>query len=249
MLISLLTKIFGIYFGLRILESFFRENNIPDALLTKIVSSYLCIQALALIIFAKNRWDFIFIFIPIFIFFIAVKIYLKWLENQFCSAFPDILTHVILNIKSGKSFRTSLQQATQTVPMRFRYQWGRICELVVFSPQPNDKKMAPKSPFIHQIGVQFIKIDRSSFKTVEKLESFRRKYVIMQQFRRKSGQIRGQIQLQSNILILLYAICFAFVSWSFSLKELQSLIFISLSLFILGQLIVFAIGRRVSWKI
>lgn len=249
MLISFLTKIFGIYFGLRIFESFFRKNNIPKQELTKIVSIFMIIQATNLFFVSNTQWQLAIIFIPIFIFILMEKIYLKWLENQFQSLFPDIMTNIILHMKMGKSFRVALALATESAPQKFQFQMGRIYELVVFSPQDNDKKMAVRSAFIHQIVVQFIKIDRSSLKSVEKLESFRRKLVIVNQFRRKSGQIRGQVRLQSNILLLLYGLCFAFVFWSFPLNELQSLLFCSILLFIIGQFLVFWIGRRICWKI
>lgn len=249
MFTAFLIKILGICFGLRILESFFRKNNIPGTVMTKIVSGFVIVQCFHLIFLTKNRWQMVFIFLPILIFIWLTKIYLKWLENQFQSQFPDVLTNIILQMKTGKSFRVSLMQSTQSAPSQFRFHMQRIYELVVFSQQGNDKKMALKTRFLNQIVLQFYQIDRSSFKSIEKLESFRRKLVIMNQFRRKSGQIRNQVRMQSNILILMYGLCFAFVSFNFALRELKPLIFCSIMMFIAGQFLVFWIGRRISWRI
>ncbi|MBY0314349.1 MAG: hypothetical protein K2Q26_02440 [Bdellovibrionales bacterium] len=249
MFIAFLIKIIGICFGLRILETFFRKNNIPDSVMTKIVSGFLFFQCLHLIFLPKNRWQLVFIFLPILVFIGLTKIYLKWLETRFQSEFPDVLTNIILQMKTGKSFRVSLLQSVQSAPPRFCFHMQRIYELVVFSQQGNDKKMALKTSFLNQIVLQFCQIDRSSFKSIEKLENFRRKLVIMNQFRRKSGQIRNQVRMQSNILILMYGLCFAFVSFNFALNELKHLIFCSLLMFIAGQFLVFWMGKRVSWKI
>jgi len=152
-------------------------------------------------------------------------------------------------MKMGKGFRASLQNITEKVPKKYVPTLRFVYENVVFSPHQNDKIMTEGPRFLREIVVEFTKVDQISHKSIEKLENFRRRLIILNNFRRRSGRIRGQVQLQAGILVFIYAICFAAVYFSFPLRELQGLIFSSFVLFVAGLVLIFVIGRDVKWKI
>ncbi len=109
--------------------------------------------------------------------------------------------------------------------------------------------MTGKTSFLREITAEFKKVDQSAHKSIEKLENFRRRLSVLNNFRRRSGRIRGQVQLQAGILFVIYAISFAFVAIAFSLRDLAGLLLVSFLLFVVGLVMVFYLGKDVKWKI
>jgi len=242
-------KMFGIQIGCSVIRFFYRQNFITRAQVTKTVIAYLVVQ-IAAWIFVRNfylRW--VFCFAPSPIMFAAFKIYLHCLETQFQSEFPDIVTSIILQMKMGHGFRKSFQDVTAHAPSKYVARLRFVYENVVFSPHKIDKKMTARASFLREIIEEFKKVDQSTHKSVEKLENFRRRLSIIAGFRRRSGRIRGQVQLQAGILLVIYALSFAFVVMSFTWQDIEGLVWLSLLLFTAGLLLVFYLGKDVKWKI
>ena len=242
-------KMFGICIGYSVIRFYFRKNLITKREMTKIVSVYFALQVFQTFFLQKNFLQWVFVFVPIAFFLTAHFLFIKSLESRFRYEFPGVLTNIILQMKMGKSFRSSVQQVAQQSPHRFRQFLESIFDLVAFSQQQNDKKLASASPFAREILQTFTFVDQSSHRAVEKLENFRTRLIILNEFRRRSGQIRGQIQLQAYVLTGIYAASFAFVARCFDLSELWNLILLSFLLFLLGLIGLFVVGRRVKWKI
>ena len=96
---------------------------------------------------------------------------------------------------------------------------------------------------------EIAKIDGSTHKTIEKVENFRRRLMIVEKFRRRSGRIRGQIKLQMILMSLIYAGIFAINYFMFSLKDYKGLVMLSLAFYLAGMITVLSIGRRIRWNI
>lgn len=248
-MIAFFFKMFAIGIGFSVIRFLFRQNFITELQMTKIVSAYFLAQVFQFLFSGNFLWQWTFVFAPIFAFIAWIFFYRARLESRFSSEFPDMLTNMILHMRAGKSFRRSLQETAADVPERYATRLLYILENVVFSPQNGDKRMTQRSPFIRQIIVEFAKIDRSSHQSIEKIENFRCRLLILRDFRRRSGQIRGQIQSQALVLTLIYGLCLAFVAISFPLRELAGLILFSALLFLAGLLVMIQLGRRVKWKI
>ena len=131
------------------------------------------------------------------------------MEKQFCSQFPEFLTKIILKMKTGWSFRKSFEYSCKEAPEIYKERLNGIFENVVFSQQFLDKKMTLKPSFLVEVVHIFKKVDQSSHQSIEKLENLRSRLIIIKNFRRKSGVIRGQIQMQCYLLIFIYISCFA----------------------------------------
>lgn len=244
-----LLKMFGIYIATSVFRFYYRQNFITRTQLTKIVTSYFAIQLFAWIFCAEFYLEWVFTFAPIGALIVFFIFYLKSLETQFRYDFPDILTAIILQMKMGHGFRKSFQEVISQIPKKYESGFRYVFENVVFSPHKIDKKMTGGSAFLREIIVEFKKVDQSAHKSIEKLENFRRRLIVLNSFRRKSGRIRGQVQLQAGILFVIYALCFAFVAFAFSLRGLEGLILLSFTLFVAGVCLVFYLGRDVKWKI
>lgn len=242
-------KIFGLYSGICISKCYLQKSIVTKTQMTKIGSFYVVINIIVSLFFSSIWLHFISVFAPIIVF--VCLLYFKFisLENQFHSDFPDFLTMVILKMKSGKSFRKSLQESVLESPMKYQGRLANICDRVSFSQQFRDKKMTLLSPFLSETIQIFRKIDVSSHRSIEKLENFRSRLITINNLRHKSGQIRGQIQLQCYLLLGIYVSCFAIVLINYQIREVAALLASSFILFLLGFLMVHMIGRSVRWKI
>lgn len=244
-----LFKMFGIHVGYSVIRFYFHKKLITSGEMTKIVSVYFAIQVFQSFFVREKFLQWCFIFIPVAVFLTSHFIFMKWLENRFRTEFPGTLTNIILRMKMGKSFRTSVQEVAMQSPPRLRAILESIFDLVAFSQQQNDKKMTSASPFAREILCTFLFVDQSSHRAVEKLENFRMRLIILNEFRRRSGQIRGQIQMQAYVLTALYVASFAFIAFCFPIRELGHILLPSFALFLFGLICLFVIGRRVKWKI
>ena len=171
------------------------------------------------------------------------------MEKQFCSQFPEFLTKIILKMKTGWSFRKSFEYSCKEAPEIYKERLNGIFENVVFSQQFLDKKMTLKPSFLVEVVHIFKKVDQSSHQSIEKLENLRSRLIIIKNFRRKSGVIRGQIQMQCYLLIFIYISCFAVVYCYFSLEGCGHIIALSMALFITGFFLIYFLGRTIKWKI
>lgn len=248
-MIILFLKIFGIYFGYLAIRIYFSQKLLAPQVMTKIVSAYFSLQVFQCIFLQNNFVQWCFIFLPVFVFLSAHFLFIKILESRFRYEFPVILTNIILQMKMGQSFRASLFKVTEESQPRYRAILESVSVHVAFSQQKSDKIMADRSTFISEILLTFMQVDQSSHRSIEKLENFRTRLNILNEFRRRSGQIRGQVHLQAYVLTGIYALSFAFVARCFPLDEVYPLILLSFFLFVAGLIALLLMGRRIKWNI
>lgn len=248
-MITFFIKMFAIYIGSSVFRFYYRQNFIARAALTKIVSAYFSIQIIAHVFFENFYLQLSACAIPVVVFSVGFYFYLRRLEIRFRSEFPDILTGLILRMKMGSGFRKALSETASDVAKIYEPIFHFIYENVVFSPQQNDKKLTSETDFIVQIIIEFRKADLASHKSVEVLENFRRRLLILRNFRRRSGRIRGQIHLQAVVITLIYGLCLALVAHWFSFQHAEGLVLVSLTLFSIGLALIFYLGQDVKWKI
>lgn len=242
-------KMFGVCIGFSVLRIFLRQNFVKQTPMTKIGIGFFAFHAVQINIFENFFVNWILVYASIVLIFLFVKLYSKNLETQFSKEFPAILTSLILNMKLGQSFRQSLRLSFDSVSARWRPWIAQIYDDVVFSTQENGLKRSSTGAFLKEISQEFIKMDRSNHKTIEKIENFRRRLIIIEKFRRRSGRIRGQVRLQIILMSIIYAGVFAINGFMFPMGEYKILIAMSVLTYILGLLMVFAIGKRIRWNI
>lgn len=242
-------KIFGICIGYSVFRIFLRQNFVTEHVLTKIVIGFFSFHLLQIIFIQNFLINWILIYISVGLIFLLRKIYLECRRIQFRKEFPAILTSIILNMKLGQSFRQALRTASSTSASQWSAMMISIYEDVAFSPQAKTLKNELSGPFLREIQQEFKKIDCSTHKTVEKVENFRRRLMIIEKFRRRSGRIRGQVHLQIIIMSFIYIGVFAINSFMFPLSQYKLIVLSSLVAFLLGFVLVLLIGKKIQWKI
>jgi Flp pilus assembly protein TadB len=246
---ALFLKIFAVSIGYSVLRIYIRQNFLTEHVMTKIVSAY-CVLQTFIMLFVKNfLWNWVFICLPVVAILCFVFSYSKRQEICFRYEFPDIITSLILQMKMGRGLRKSFQIYLESGSKRYTSTLHYIYDNVVFLPQEIDKKMTEQSCFVRELIIEFKKIDQSTHKSIEKLENFRRRLIILNEFRRRSGRIRGQVQLQAAVLTFIYVGCFAMMTLLFNLLAHPQVLLISLLLYSIGALGIFLMGNKIKWSI
>jgi hypothetical protein len=242
-------QIFGIGIGYFAIRIFLRQFFITTTAMTKIVSGFFLIQWFAFH-FSVNFFLLMMLNV-VYVggIFFSILIFHKIREIRFRYSFPEFLTSVILQMKIGKSFRSSYQNALTTLPRYQKETLEQIYQNVAFWTQENDKKMTTERSFSGFLMEELLKIDRSQHKTIEKLENFRGRLITANNFRRRSGRIRENIYVQVSIMGFFYVIAFAYTIMTAKFSQIQDVLVISTALFLTGTLMAFWIGRKIKWTI
>ena len=242
-------KMFGVCIGFSVLRIFLRQNFVQDHRMTKIGIAFFVFHGVHIVFFPNFLLNWLLIYFSVISVFGIRFVYFKNQQTQFSKEFPAVLTSIILHMKLGQSFRQALRAAIQQAKRRPRIILQSIYEHVAFSQQEMTAESAPKGVWYAEICAEIAKIDGSTHKTIEKVENFRRRLMIVEKFRRRSGRIRGQIKLQMILMSLIYAGIFAINYFMFSLKDYKGLVTLSLAFYLAGMITVLSIGRRIRWNI
>lgn len=164
----------------------------------------------------------------------------KTLEQRFI----QLINELILLMKTGKSAQASLKISYSQLS-----EWEKIVFkpiLFCFEPEISSIYSTHERYKFYFEELRFVL--NSSTKVIDQLVSFREGLKIQRNLRHKSVQVTKQIRAQAIVALFIYCGIFT-LSWShFHLAQESSLIFISLSLFLVGEALVFIIGGSIKWK-
>lgn len=245
MIVLITILIFGLLFALRIYK--FNERN-------RIFNNQILKNTLLIIIFLTltccyllfDRYFFAWLTLLAVIFAIAVTIFVttRFRERKFRQDFVDFLDRMILQVRSGHSFRNSLEVSNAKTTQSSRFKLEKIIEAVHFS-----QKVDTTNSFVREIFEEFSLVRRFPHKTLDRLCAFRRKIKIEDNFRRKSGRIVRQVRIQITFLLLMYVGVLFFVVSRFGFAENLKIILWSIGLFGVGIVGFFYLGVNKQWKI
>jgi len=245
MIISTLILVFGLLFALRIYifneqNRIFDNQTLKNSLIIIVFLTLLCCSMLF------ERYFFAWIAVVGAIFSIAVTIFVtKHIrERRFRQDFVDFTDRLILQVRSGHSFRNSLEVSNTKTPQSSRLKVEKIIEAVHFS-----QKIETSNTFVREIFEELSSVQLFPHKTLDRLCAFRRKMKIEDDFRRRSGRIVRQVRIQIIFLICMYVAVMSFVTLRFGFLENFKIILCSLALFTLGLLGFFYLGVKKQWKI
>ncbi|UXR65833.1 hypothetical protein EZJ49_06170 [Bdellovibrio bacteriovorus] len=183
------------------------------------------------------------------ILWITLKFFPKFLRffliRRLQSALIPLLDCVILGLQTGKSFRSSLHAGIES-----QSGWVRLQLLEVFeSLQHSEEAIGVESALLKGFQSELRDIDRSQNRCLDQVKALRRHYKMLDDFRRRSGQVSQQIKMQAIIVTALYLALFVFVITQFGFQKHKSLLLGSTIVFVAGLFFIFYIGRRMKWKV
>lgn len=182
--------------------------------------------------------------LPIALIHIVYIIKIHFRESRFKDNFCHQLDLMMLEMRSGKSFRLSLQAVAQRQEMFIRHKLMTLHEGITFSPTAEIK-----DKFLAEIFKEFAIIDKNPHNGLNRLQTLRYRFRIMSDYRRKSGQACIQARVQGFVLFGLYFATLIFMSKNFSIRQNKDLLALSLLLFTIGTIMILTIGGRFRWKI
>ncbi|WP_373998549.1 hypothetical protein [Bdellovibrio bacteriovorus] len=245
MLIIFMISLIGHVLVHRILSSMAREFAFSQRLVRN-----LSILNLVVICFftanmptAPSLWLFIGILLITLKFF--PRILRFFLMKRMRSALIPLLDAVILGLQTGKSFRSSLYAAIENQSGWMRHQLMELYQSLAMS----ENVIAMKSALLQDFRDEILEIDRSQSRCIDQVKALRRELKMHEDFRRRSGQVSQQLKMQAIIVTALYVALLFFVIMQFGFKEHGKLILMSSLIFLSGLIWVFAMGRRLKWKV
>ena len=245
MIISILILIFGLLFGYRI-YIFNEQNRIFDNQILKnslMIIIFLTVLCCSLLI---DRYFLVWITVFASTTSILVTIFVtaRFRERKFRQDFVDFIDRLILQVRSGQSFRNSLELSNTKTPLASRLKLEKIIEAIHFS-----QKIESSNHFVREIFEELTSVQRFPHKTLERLCAFRRKIKIEDDFRRRSGRIVRQVRIQITFLVFLYTSVLIFVVSKFGFTANITIILWSLSFFTVGIVGFLYLGVKKQWKI
>jgi Flp pilus assembly protein TadB len=178
--------------------------------------------------------------------FVFSKVLVIRRHRTFRDRFIIGLEMIILLMRSGRSFRDSLQYVINGGDEGNRRTWEELWDVVVFSQQTTSFLAVP---FLQQIAMEFIKVDRQSHKSLERLRAFRRQLKMENDFRRRSGQAQTQALIQVVVMSILFVGLLSYVTWDYGFRAILKPAVFSLILFLIGLQCVWIISRRFKWSV
>jgi amino acid transporter len=245
-LFIVLMMLFGYASVIRNLKLQRKKEIITQHQVTIIVTAYLGYLTLTIIFFARHPTIlFIMGMAPLFIMFMYQIYFKKTFESRLQQQFWEFLNRVILNMKSGHSFRKAFSAAAEISPTYARKKLLEMYEFVSFSQQSINSESKLFSEWIEI----FRKADGQSLFALDFLDMQRRRIGSQRDFRHKSGLAATQARIQVGILSIIYVGLLILLGANGMLKGNHILILISLLLFVIGNALILILGKKRKWKI
>ncbi len=177
-------------------------------------------------------------FIPIFI----QKIRISRVKKEIIPC----LDTIIMSMRSGKSFRQSIIDASGSSHIYMKLMLDEFLSSISFQKKPKTWSLDSE---VNNFFGEIWTIERSTYRQVEMLLSFRRKISLINDFRQRSRQAMLQTRAQSMISAFIYGLVLIFVHFKFGLNRYPMMTFVSVLIFSAGFITTLKMGRSYKWKI
>lgn len=195
----------------------------------------------------KELFVFCLLYIGIFLITLILKhkIIIFFEEKSFEKAHLRLIDELILQIKAGKSAQSALQNVFTD-----QNSWQKHT-ILQFQQHLDEKKMYLSSlnNFQHLYLYELATILSLKTKMIDQLRSFRRFLSVRQRLIDKMRRVTRPIYVQTAILTFVYVGVLTFSQRHLGLKIISFTTGASVFLFILAQVLIFKIGKKIKWKI
>jgi Flp pilus assembly protein TadB len=247
MLFAFFASLFGFAFAYRIAHHFIDHHLFHKREMTKIGTAYFACVIVASSAIPHSRFAvWLIVFAPLVFIFVFLEILVSGRSRAFRRNFVNVLSLVILKMKSGHSFRESFAQAIDESGEELQSILSEIASVVAFSQQENGHRF---DPFITEMVEELTLIDRQPHAAVKRLDTLRNRLKVENEFRRRSGQVLSRIRAQSLVMTVLFVAILVFMSVKFGFHRNASVIGVSATLFACGSAWMWLGGRNLKWKV
>lgn len=240
--------LFGFLFVFRILQRA-RTNHVFEAkVLTKIGT--LGVMILTVIAFL-HLWSPIFHlmihYLLLFLFSYLEFLYVFLRARRFETEILPFLDRVILKMRLGHGFRAAaLQVLAENSDGFFTKKMQEWFKTTTITRHNTESAVSDQ---LRQVLVEFEAATKDAHLAIERMQALRRKLKMRSEFRRRSGQILTQVRLQALLLLGLYLALGIYVVNNGDWQRHLGLMAMSAALFIVGQILLFKMGKGIRWKV
>jgi len=175
------------------------------------------------------------------VFLLVNKRRIQKASEDFC----HLIDELIIQMKSGMSFRTSLKAISA------RQDWFLSFHLNLLQNAMTsgiyEQSCAPKE--LRESFYELFCCNSQSHNSISRLTALRHRLRVLSDFRRRSGQATVQIRAQALIMCGLYLATVVFMSRQFGFLQIADAVLVSGVLFTIGSIWMMKIGRNQKWKI
>jgi len=247
MLFVFVIALVGSMSALRIAHSLESRHLFARSELTKIGTLvFACALALAFALPHTHACAWFAIFSPIMCAAFSLCARVSRRSREFKRECASLLSVVTLKMKSGRAFRHSLDEAIAESDARVRAKFTAIASNVAFSQQ---RTGMPIDSFVREFVEELAHIDRQPHLAIRRLETYRDKIEIEEDFRRRSGQVLARLRAQSLVMCGLYLAVAAFMISKFGWRANSRLFALATVSFMLGAIWLWSGGRKLKWKV
>jgi hypothetical protein len=247
MLFVALISASGFLFAYRISHSLVGRAFFTSSELTKIGTVvFLCIIGAVFLLPKTFMCAWIAVTSPLVIAGILLSVAVNRRSQIFRTRFIEVVAMIILKMKSGRSFRQSLIEATAESDPLMRAKLSEISSVVAFSQQ---RSRSSSDHFIIEVINEFAAADHQPHSAMKRLCVFRDKLKIEENFRRRSGQMLARTRAQSLVMSGLYLAVLIFMICKFGWKSNSDLMIASFAFFSAGAAWIWISGRKMRWKV
>lgn len=250
MIFVFIITMFGVLTLIRTLKLFVREKFI-NVKVMKLLFCVMCVLFATVIYVCPHSYflswsvSVMFAVLPrIWFYFFTRK-----REQEFKDNFCHYLDDIVVEMRTGHSFRQSLQRSHERWPAFVHHKFSKILDLLRFSTDSLIDSALSKDKFLKSIIEEFKTIDSHSHNSLARLISLRERLRTESDYRRRSGHVTLQIRTQALILTVLYIATFVFVMCTNNYKDIIKELLLSSLLFGMGLCVIFLYGRRYKWKV
>lgn len=245
MLILMISTI-GFLIGVRMIQNLSQSFSFLEKYKSKLIIFELMIVLLLMFFLYEMPEKFWFsAFIMLLFNFLTPKILIYYFKMKFDSKLLEILDQIVLEMQSGKNFRFAFQTLIQNETNFIKVQLSEIQNHLLF-PERSTKNYEKG---LARVICEFKMIDQAQAKSLDLVKFFRKTLKQEKEFAAKTKQMKEAVLIQALVLSILYFALLIYVLSQNEWVNIQKIIVTSGLFFILGQFLIFKIGRKKKWKV
>ena len=195
----------------------------------------------------KELLPLVLIYIGIFSLTLIVEqqIFMFFRRKTFEKMHFHIVERLILLLRTGKSAKTSVKIIFSELNS---FEKSVFLQLEsIFADEKS--KIRPIQSANDDFFAELATILQSTSHVIEQMNSFRELLRVQNDLRHRSEQVLITARAQGALCALIYAVFFAMSTLYFNLEVVSWPVLLSLTLFGVGQLLLYKLGRRIRWNL
>lgn len=170
-------------------------------------------------------------------------------KKQFEEVLPLVINQTIIKMRIGNSFRSALKEAIATVQAPLSAKFEKIYDSLGLELSKQRELLFSNDRDVRRLFEVFKAIDGETHNQLQRILHFREMLLCERHFKSRVSRALSQVKAQATVLTFIYAGLLTLVIYRFGWRSNSQIIFISLLLFAIGQVLILKVGGHFRWKV